>query len=403
MLNNRQNSVLFSPIKIGPITIPNRFIRSPISWGDADENGFPSQNELDHMVDLAKGKVGLIIPGFMFPYKTGRVFLGQTGMSTPFHAEKWRKTVDKIHQYGSKVIFQIAAGGIACRYGDDNKNQLIKGPSPNVFGRTDIHELTRIEIDEIVESFVNASVFATKIAGGDGIMVHYAHGYLLSQFASPAANHRTDEYGGSIENRSRIIRRITESVDRAINQNKKERNFAIIAKCNGHDCFENSGITPEICADTIKEVKKSGIDLFEISCGFLNAFNMSRGIKQPIRKNLQSKMQEIYDGFCTVYNKNFPFNEHYTAKYAEVVRYINPDVKLSIVGGNRSFDQMEKLVSSGKCEMVSIARPLIRDPFLIKRFYEGKLNKAECQSCNQCFIHGGTNHVACTFPPKMEI
>ncbi|KAK8864880.1 hypothetical protein M9Y10_010407 [Tritrichomonas musculus] len=400
MLNKRQNSILFSPIKIGPITIPNRFLRSPISWGDADENGFPSQNELDHLVKLAQGKVGLIIPGFMFPYKTGRVFLGQTGMSTPFHAEKWRKTVDQIHQLGSKVIFQIAAGGIACRY--DCKEQLIKGPSANVFDRTDIHELTRMEIDEIVESFVNASVFATSIAGGDGIMVHYAHGYLLSQFASPASNQRTDEYGGSVENRSRIIRRIAESVDRAINKNQRERKYAIIAKCNGHDCFGNSGITPEICAETVGEVKKSGIDLFEISTGFLNAFNMSRGCKQPIRQHLRSKMQQQYDGFCTVYDKNYPYSEHYTAKYAEVVRKKNPDVKLAIVGGNRSFDAMEKLVSSGQCEIVSIARPFIRDPLLVKRFYEGKLDKAECQSCNQCFIHGGSNHIQCTFPPPLK-
>lgn len=394
----RANSILFQPIKIGPITIPNRFIRSPIAWGDADENGYPSENERHHMVDLAKGKVGLIIPGFMFPLKTGRVFPGQAGMSSPFHAEKWQKTIEEVHRLGSKVIFQIACGGIACRYGDDKLP--ITGPSANVFGRKDIRELTKIEIDQIVESFVNAAVNATQIAGVDGIMVHYAHGYLLSQFASPAANKRVDEYGGSVVNRSRIIKRIAESIEAAINK-PNQRKYAIIAKCNGHDCLED-GVTPSICAETIAELKKSNvIDLFEISCGFLNPFNMSRGVKQPIRKHLRDTMQTAYDQICTTENAKYPFSQGYTVDYAKQVRKMNPEVKLSLVGGHRSFNKMEQLVQNGDCEMISIARPLIRDPFLIKHFYENKLDVAECQSCNQCFIHGGSKHVACTFPPKL--
>ncbi|OHS99612.1 oxidoreductase, FAD/FMN-binding family protein [Tritrichomonas foetus] len=385
-----KNSILFTPQRIGPIVVPNRFIRSPISWCDADADGLPSQIELKHMVDLARGRVGLIIPGFMYPYKVGRVFIGQTGMSSPAHASAWQKTVDDIHYYGSKVIFQIAAGGIACDPNSIGGPELVSGPSANIFGRKN-RELSKIEIDMIVESYINSAVHAASV-GVDGVMIHYAHGYLLSQFASPASNQRKDEYGGSIENRARIIRRIADGIREAVGDK-----FAIIAKCNGHDCLEN-GITPEICAETINEVKKSKIDLFEISTGFLNAINMSRGEKRPINpRNHNEVLKQNYDMFWTQpeYEK---YKEGYTVDYAKVVRNRNPDVKLAIVGGHRSFDKMEELVIRGRCEMVSLARPLIRDPFLVDKFYSGKLKVAECLSCNQCFLKPPGKPVSCQFP-----
>ena len=396
-----RDSVLFTPFKLGPMTVPNRFIRSPISWRDADSDGLPSRDELNHMVDLAHGQVGLIIPGFMYPMKTGRVFLGQTGMSSPMHAAAWQKTVDEIHRIGSKVVFQIAAGGIACdpmSIGCDGPSS-VAGPSANALGRGN-RAFSRVEIDAIVDAFVNAAANAASI-GVDGIMIHYAHGYLLSQFASPAVNKRTDEYGGNVVNRSRIIRNIIDGIRKYVKGSEK---LAIIAKCNGHDCLKD-GITPEICAETIENVKKSGVDLFEISTGFLNAINMSRGVKRPLNDRLSHKynsnqmkdLNDMYNWFWT--QPEFEkFNEGYTVDYARVVRKRNPDVPLAIVGGNREFSKMEELVKNGDCEMVSIARPLIRDPFLIKKFYDGKLTKADCVSCNQCFLRWPGRGVACGFP-----
>ena len=381
---SRAGSVLFSPHRIGPMVVPNRFIRSPICMGSADKNGMPDKSELDHMIDLAKGKCGLIVPGFMYPVETGRCFIGQTGFTNDAHADAWKDTVEKIHALGSKIVFQIAHAGCASR--PEGIEGEPRGPSGFLPGT---RAMTIAEIEELIQSYADATKRLVRI-GADGIMIHCAHGYGLAQFLSPYANKRTDKYGGSVENRARIVREICAVVRKAAPEG-----FAIIAKINGHD-GRPGGTTPDLCAQNVAIMRKEGVHLFEISCGFLNAMVMSRAILREglTIRNGSKEDFERWNGLRSMINPEFPFWNGYTQKYAEVVRRANPGVDLAIVGGNRDFRAMEELVEQGKCEMVSIGRPFIRDPFLIKKFLEGKVDASACVSCNQCFCFP----VRCRFP-----
>jgi len=377
----REGSILFSPRRAGPVLIPNRFIRSPICWGDADASGLPSQTEIDHLVDLARGGVGLVIPGFMYSLPHGRVFPGQCGFSSDAHASAWQTPVQRIHSLGSKVIFQVAhAGASASPAAIDGTP---RGPTGFLPGT---RAMTIPEIEELVQSYVDVTKRLVRI-GADGLMVHCAHGYGLAQFLSPHSNTRSDKYG---TNRAQIVQEILREVKKVAPDD-----FAIICKINGHDGLAD-GVTPDLCARYVRLLHAEGAQLFEISTGFLSRMTMSRSdFREGRRMRSSPEDEKQWKENQKMFDPDFPYSEGYTKGYAEIVRRANPGVDLAIVGGNRSFSAMEKLVADGKCEFVSIARPFIRDPHLVNNFRSGKLDVAECASCNQCFIR---RPIRCGFP-----
>jgi 2,4-dienoyl-CoA reductase-like NADH-dependent reductase (Old Yellow Enzyme family) len=382
---SRALSVLFTPHKVGALLAPNRFIRSPIFWGDADSAGLPSAAELAHCTALAKGGVGLIVPGFMYSLQHGAVLPGQCGFSSDAHADAWAPTVRQIHSLGSKIVFQIGHAGVR------SDPTVIRDVPRGAWGfLPGTRAMSIPEIEDLVESFSAAAKRLVRI-GADGLMIHCAHGYGLSQFLSPCGNQRTDRYGGSVENRVRIVREIAAEIRKVT-----PPSFALLCKINGHDAVEG-GVTPDLCAKYVRLIRQDGVDLFEISTGFNAGFVMSRAILKEGRsvRNAKEGENERYRALLKAYNPDFPFSDAYTAPYAEVVRSVNPGVVLAIVGGNRRFAEMEALVKGGKCEFVSLGRPLIRDPNLVNRLKSGEIEKVGCVSCNQCFLRLPTQ---CLFP-----
>ena len=157
-------SLLFSPIKVGPITIKNRFMRSPTYEGLANSDGTPKKR-------LSEGEVGLIIPGYMYPMEACKAAPKQCAMYNDKHSNSWKNTVNKVHKNGSKIVFQICHAGVP-----DHLEK--KGPStfPGLY-----NSLTKTEIEDIIESFRKSAVQSQK-AGVDGVQLHGAHGYLFSSF-----------------------------------------------------------------------------------------------------------------------------------------------------------------------------------------------------------------------------
>ena len=202
----RQSSPLFSSFQCGPMTLPNRFIRSATWEGLADSNGFPAQELFNKMVQLAKGGCGLIVPGYCYTIQHGRANPTQTGMTSKEHAQIWKETIDEIHKNGSKIMFQLAHGGDKCNQNDIGQQPIgCSGLEPGSRAMTDA------EICETIESFAKAAKYL-KEAGADGVQLHAAHGYLLSQFLSPYLNRRTDKWGGVTENRTRIVFEIVNEI-----------------------------------------------------------------------------------------------------------------------------------------------------------------------------------------------
>jgi 2,4-dienoyl-CoA reductase-like NADH-dependent reductase (Old Yellow Enzyme family) len=216
----------------------------------------------------------------------------------------------KIHSFGSKIVLQLADGGVASN--PAAIDGVPRGASGYLPGT---REMSIPEIEDLVQAFANAAKRAVRI-GWDGVMVHCAHGYGLSQFLSPFSNRRTDRYGGSIENRARIVQEIVMELKKVVPDR-----FAIVCKINGHDGLEN-GVTPEICARNVELLSKEGVHLFEISTRFQDRMVMSRAILQEGRTVRGGSSEEIaqWKEILKKINPAFPFSYGYTARYAEVVR-----------------------------------------------------------------------------------
>lgn len=350
-------SVAFSPLQIGSITVRNRFMRSATWEGCTDDDGTPTPRLAKMMVDMAEGHVGLIIPGFSNVSKAGAAFPRQNGLFDPRIAEAWDPIVAECQELGSKVMFQIGYGGVICSDG------ACRGPSLTFGAKS---EFTEVEIEEMIEDFTKTAVNAFKI-GADGVQLHAAHGYLLSLFLSPAANQRADKWGGSEEGRLRVVSEITEAIKRAT-----DPSFAIGIKMNGDD-YRPSGMTKELCGKYMSMLKGK-VDLFEISCGLL--LEQRSIMKKPVNSSLVQFVKNVFDplAFRTMYNQ----------KLAAHVKRMNPWATVATVGGVRSIREIDNTLSYRAADLVSMSRPLLREPNLVYDWEAGKKIMCDCKSCNKC-------------------
>jgi 2,4-dienoyl-CoA reductase-like NADH-dependent reductase (Old Yellow Enzyme family) len=217
--------------------------------------------------------------------------------------------------------------------------------------------MTPKEIEQTIQSFVSAAARSQQ-AGFDGVQLHVAHGYLLSQFLSPYFNKRTDEYGGSVENRARIVLAILERTKVALGAT-----FPVLVKMNSDD-FIDGGLTVEEMLRISEMLESAGIDGIELSGGTMDAASRH----SPVRRGrLKSDEQETY--------------------YREAARQYKEriGVPLLLVGGIRSYTVAEDLIQKGMADFISMSRPLIREPHLVARWKSGDREKSACRSCNLCY------------------
>lgn len=336
--------------------LKNRFVRSATWEGLANSDGSCSGELADLMLKLAKGQVGLIITSHAYVNQTGQAGIKQLGIYSDQLISSYIKIVEKVHREGSKIIMQIAhAGGRASA-------QLVKsqpfGPSSlEIKDCMMCREMTKSEIFQIIEDFKNAAVRAKK-SGFDGVQIHAAHGYLLNQFFSPFFNKRKDEYGGSIENRARLILEILQAI-----RSELGRQFAILIKINSDDFIEG-GFTQSEMVQVSAMLESAGIDAVELSGGTslkISSYSSSRV------GEIDSKKEEVY--YRDAANL-----------YKEKIT-----VPLILVGGIRSYEVANELVEKELADYISLCRPLIREPDLIKRWKRGNTERAACIYCNKCF------------------
>jgi len=219
---------LFEATKINSMTIKNRFVRSATWEGMAKDDGTCTKRLVDLMSQLARGGVGLIITGHAYIQKIGKAGPWQSGIYEDRLVPGLRAMTDAVHKRGGKIVLQLAHAGMYANTG-------IKGDIPfapslvSGFRKSAIREMTLQDIQHIVEAFGLAAKRA-KRAGFDAVQIHAAHGYLLSQFLSPAFNKRQDQYGGSIENRAAVLLEILKSIRKSVGQN-----YPVLIKMNTRD------------------------------------------------------------------------------------------------------------------------------------------------------------------------
>lgn len=376
-------SVLFSPRKIGNVELPNRFVNSATYEAMAKETGEVSDELIKRYARLAKGGIGLCITGLMYVHASGRGYKNQTGIYDDRMIPGLKKLVDAVHQAGGRIAFQIAHCGR-----QTTKSMVGTTPlAPSSRGRDPMYfvkpkEMTEDQIVETIKAFGAAARRAVE-AGADGIQLHGAHGYLISEFLSPYFNIRTDSWGGSDENRFRFLKEIYAEVKKAVPDG-----FPVMVKLNANDYTPKKGVTPPLATKYAGWLAELGIDAVEVSCGATNYsyMNMCRGDvpkaemiqglswwEKPVGHLMLGKLVGKYD-----------LVEGYNLETAKMIKPVIGDTALFLVGGMRTVSQMEKVLEKKYANFISMSRPFIREPFLVNKIKEGKMDRVSCVSCNRC-------------------
>jgi len=337
---------LFDKTRIGNMNLKNRIFRSATSENLAYE-GHLTKQLYKVYEDLANGGVGTIITSFTYIVQSEHPFPGMMGIYDDSFIEEYKKLTDMVHSHETNIILEIVYCGSFTMSNVEQEEILAPSPIVNLFTKVQPKEMTKDDISLLQKAFSDAALRA-KQAGFDGIQIYAAHGFLLSQFLSPYYNRRTDEYGGPIENRARMVLETYDAV-----RQKVGAEYPIFVKINNSDAAgqtKGQGMTFEDCRYVCGKLAEMGINAIEISGDWLHF----------------SPQQEAY------------FKEEAGKIAAEI------DIPIILVGGNRNYHSMVETLNQTPIEYLSLARPLIAEPNLIKRWQNGDTSKAKCISCNAC-------------------
>jgi 2,4-dienoyl-CoA reductase-like NADH-dependent reductase (Old Yellow Enzyme family)/thioredoxin reductase len=345
-------SALFQPGTIGTLHLKNRFIMNAMGTVLVDGEGNVTERMLDYYGARARGGVGLI---------TTQCALVSADATPPFtwaiHSDKsipgLTRLVECIHEQGAKVSIQLMHYGLLLIFGGFiPEGMSIKIPSITswLIGDRTYEEIKEADIQRYVEDFAEAARRA-KEAGADAVELHACHGCLVSTFLSPVTNHRTDQYGGSIENRARFARMIVERIKQRLGED-----FPVVAKLNVSDDIEG-GIT-------IDEVMRQAAILEEAGA---NAISISSGLEYWTSLSIP----------C------YAYPEGPMVPLAEAVKQA---VEVPVISAGKITPELaEQLITGNKVDFIGMGRPLLADPELPNKLREGRLEDVcRCVYCNNC-------------------
>lgn len=350
--------VLASPMKIGEVEIKNRTVMTAMGVAMANMDGTSTDKIVAYYAERAKGEVGLIIPEFTRVSDMGPGTLFQLSLTTDEHIESARKIVDAVHKYGTKIFFQLHHAGRQT-YSMLINGEPVVAPSAIPCGicQQETRALKTEEIKAIIRQFIKAACRA-KAAGADGVEVHAGHGYLLNQFLSPNTNRREDEYGGSIENRSRIVCEIIEGI-------KKEcgNEFPISVRITTEEFLEfigkpGEGINLDMSVEMCKLFEKSGADALNVTCG-------------------------TYETITTFMEPTI-YQEGWRLYLAETIKKA---VNIPVFGNTviRHPQFAEKILKDGSVDFIAMGRSFLADSQWVKKALEDRDDEIRyCISCLRC-------------------
>lgn len=341
-------SQLASAIDIGQVHFKNKMIKGAMSEALANHAGQPNHLHLGLYEAWAKGGLGCAITGNVMVDFRAKNEPGVVVIETERDLESLKKWAAIGKKHGMVQLVQLSHPGRQCPKGL-NKETVAPSAVPfspalaMSFGTP--RALREDEILDIIQRFASSAAICEK-AGFEGVQLHGAHGYLISQFLSPLTNKRQDQWGGSAENRMRFLLEIYKAVRAATSDQ-----FIISVKLNSAD-FQRGGISEEDVIATFKAIDAAGIDLIEISGGSYEAPAMA-GVKQEKRKA------------STI------AREAYFLEFAEKIRE-HVQCKLMVTGGFRTVAGMNAALESGACDFIGMARPFAVEPDVTNRLIAGQ-------------------------------
>jgi 2,4-dienoyl-CoA reductase-like NADH-dependent reductase (Old Yellow Enzyme family)/thioredoxin reductase len=361
---------LFEPYTIRNLTLKNRLINAPCERNYANIDGSVTQQYIDYLIERAKGGVGLIIVESMYTNPVGRGHIRQLGIHDDNLIPGLRRMVDAVHKHGAKVASELMFAGretssyitgfqpvapslVPCKV-------LAGGEAPRV--------LTVPEIKQLIDDYGEAARRSVK-AGFDLIEIHGAHGYLLGQFLSPYTNKRTDEYGGSFENRMRFPLEIIAKVRQVVGDH-----YPLAYRISADEKIED-GLHIEDMVMFSKRLEESGIDLIDVSAGIYESVIW---IAQPM----------AFPRGCLV-DLGWEIKK-------------NVGIPVSIVGRINHPDLAEEILAQKKADFIAIGRALHADPYWPLKAQTGQLDDIRiCPACMSCSDQLATNFpITCAINPE---
>lgn len=366
---------LFSPIRVGGITVKNRVVMSAMDTGYFDINGCATPKARAHYVERARGGVGLIITevaSYEWPY--GKESRREPCFNNTEATVEWAEIVQVVHSFGTKIIAQLNHAGFVARpefnLGRQGVTAWAAGGENAV--SSEYREARTLDLEEIHEFVELARRCARHVndCGFDGIEYHCAHDYLFNQFLSPLANKRTDEYGGSLENRTRFL---VECIRAA----KEELDPGKIISVKIPTCEElPGGLSMEDGVEIAKMCEAAGANLIDCSVGQGPDGNATEPEWLPDGRRIH---------------------------FAAAVKPHMTTAKVGVVGKLRTPELCEKAIAEGSTDMVVIGRALLADPHWAKKAQFGKSNEIrKCLSCREGCMHTvrpASGNVRCVLNP----
>ena len=387
---------VFEPCSLGSLILKNRIIRAATHEGMANANGTPTENLLKTYRSLSAGGAGAIISGYVSVKQNGRTFPNMRIFDSDVYVDLYKSINDQFKQYNTPMILQIAHGG--SRSMSKITGQEVVSASPrrkNDYGDR-VKEASDMEIRSIIDAFM-AAIVRAKAAGFDGVELHAAHGYLLSEFISPVLNRRKDMWGGSTQNRLRIVTEILSAARREVGK------FPILIKISAHDEFKQG--LPEAEAVTIAQMlQAASCDAIEVSCGYGDFMHTVRMTKLPVDavlglmphyRDMPSYRKYLFRLISPFLAKVHKPISNYNVGTAELIKR-SVDMPVIVVGGIRSLQDITTIISEKGIDFVSLSRPFIIEPDIVNRFQRGQ-ERSRCIDCGYCLIGVVANPLRCYY------
>lgn len=381
--------ILFSPLPLRNITLPNRLVRAATYEGWGDAHGVPQDGLIGCYTKLARGGVGTLITGFAYTSQTGHAMQpGQCGIDVDEKIAPWQRVTSAVRAASSemKLILQIAHAGRQTRQEITCKPVVGASTRWCSYFRQHVRALDDAGVQGVVNEFAEAARRARE-AGFDGVQVHAAHGYLLHQFLSPWTNTRQDRWGEP----ALLLLEVIRAIHRCCGDD-----FPVLVKLSGEE-DRRPGIQVEDTIATVRQLEAEGVDAVEISYGTMEyALNIIRG---AIPVNVALKVNPLYNGFPDTVKwiwKTFcfpsyrqqmiPFSSCYNLSAAVRVKQATC-LPVIAVGGFRTLEEMVDALSTLGVDAVSLCRPLIREPDVPVQIQQGLFTRSRCTNCNLCSVH----------------
>jgi 2,4-dienoyl-CoA reductase-like NADH-dependent reductase (Old Yellow Enzyme family) len=402
---NADSSVLFTPIRIGKLTLPGRLIKTATAETRASADGMVTQALIDFYVPMARGGTPLIITGNIYVSLDGKSAPHQVGADNDDKIAGLTQLVGAVHTHGSRMFAQLnhcgrqvvpRFAGVTEAVSASDVKELVTGTRPR--------ELTATEIQGIVHRYADAAVRCQK-AGFDGVQIHAANGYLMSQFLTPYTNRRTDAYGGSVDRRTRLLREVLSAIRARVGAD-----YPVIVKMNGSDDLPlRPGLKTNELAGIAAILAAAGADAIEVSVGHYESgmpmvrgtfsrclLNMVRGSMSYLPFVRRWGFRLFWPLLAVVFDLLWKPREGFNLPFTEVFK-TRLSIPVICVGGFLTRAAMEAAIAQGRCDIVSAGRAFIADPFLYRHLRDNEPGP-RCVNCNACIGHLGAQPADCYHP-----